>query len=142
MTPFVKFLLGLSAVLLMGWIYHGPVGNGEALVDRLEAQSEQVVTKSNVPGVDVRFSRDPLSRLAIMSGNADPFQREGQGELKGLNDLVGEVPGVSGVRWADEAPRSTVPLLAETLLQLLLAYLIGFGLAWLIFRRRNRESYY
>lgn len=142
MTPMVKFLLGLAAVLLMGWIYHGPVGNGEALIGRLEAQAKQVVTKSDVPGVDVAFSRDPMSRQAIMSGNADRFQREGQGELKGLNDLVAEIPGVSGVRWTDEEPTSTMPLIAETLLQLLLAYLIGFGLAWLIFRKRDRESYY
>lgn len=142
MTPMVKFLLGLAAVLLMGWIYHGPVGNGEALIGRLEAQAKQVVAKSNVPGVAVRFSREPISRLAMMSGTADPFQREGQGELKGLNDLVGEIPGVSGVRWTDEEARSTMPLIAETLLQLFLSYLLGFGLAWLIFRKRDRENYY
>lgn len=101
MNPAAKFLIGLAAVLLMGWLHHGPLGNGEALVTGIEAQAKAAVAKTEVPGVDVRLGRDPLSRHATLSGNADPFQREGQGELKGLNDIVGEIEGVSGVSWAD-----------------------------------------
>ena len=53
-----------------------------------------MVRAAEVPGVEVRFARDPLSREAILSGPANEFQREGQGQFPGLNDRVGAVPGV------------------------------------------------
>jgi hypothetical protein len=34
-----------------------------------------------------------------------------------------------------------MPLLAETLIILLVAYLIGVGVAWLLFGRPKRDSY-
>jgi hypothetical protein len=142
MSPGVKFLVGLVAVAVMAWLNHGPLGNGSAYVDGVEAKAKAVVAAAEVPGTEVHLGRDPLSRLATLSGDADRFQREGQGELKGLNDLVGEVEGVSGVRWADEPEQRTIPLLAETMMLSLLAYLIGFALAWLFWGRRKREDFY
>ena len=38
-----------------------------------------MVREAAVPGVEVRFSRYPLNREAILSGPANEFQREGQG---------------------------------------------------------------
>lgn len=142
MSPVVKFLLGLIAVLLLGWLYHGPLGHGEQLVSRLEAEAKAVVARAEVPGVSVSLPRDPLARTATLSGPANDLQREGLGSQKGLNDLVGEVEGVAGVRWSD-APGGAraMPLLAETLLTLVLAYLIGLALAWLLFGRKKRESF-
>lgn len=142
MSPALKFLAGLAAVVAMGWVHHGILGNGERLVGPLEAEAKKVVGATQVPGVDVRLGRDPLTRLATFSGNADPFQREGQGELKGLNDRVRELPGISGVRWADEPGKTAVPLFLEVLLQLIAAYLIGLGLARLLFGRRKQEGFY
>lgn len=104
MSPSAKFLIGLVAVLLMGWLHHGPLGNGQALIDRLEQQAQAAVARAGVPGVSVRLERDPLSRRAILSGPADDFQREGQGELPGLNDIVGEIKGISGVEWTNPPP--------------------------------------
>jgi hypothetical protein len=97
----VKFLIGLAAALLAGWIGHGPLGQGEAFVDRLDAQAKDVI-RQNELAVQVRFERDPLSRQAILSGHADQFQREGQGSFPGINARVAAVPGVSGVRWEGE----------------------------------------
>jgi len=142
MSPVLKFLIGLAAVALMGWAHHGPLDNGEAFINRIEGQAKQAVAATQVPGVDVRLGRDPLSRFATFSGKADAFQREGQGELKGLNDHVRDVEGVSGVRWTDEADQTAIPLLLEVLLHLLAAYLIGLGIAWLLFGRRRREGFY
>ena len=142
MSPMLKFLIGLAAVVLMGWAHHSALGNGAAFIDRIEAQAKQTVAAAQVPGVDVRLGREPLSRLATFSGDADAFQREGQGELKGFNDRVREVAGVSGVRWPDEAEKTGIPLLLEVLLQLLAAYLIGLGIAWLLFGRRKRVGFY
>lgn len=104
MSSLTKFLIGLVAVLIMGWFHHGPLGAGEALVGKLEGQAQAAVAKAGVPGVTVRLPRDPLSRKAILSGPANDFQREGQGELPGLNDLVGDIEGVSGVEWTNPLP--------------------------------------
>lgn len=142
MSPAVKFLIGASAVAGMTWIGHGPLGNGDKLVNRIEAEAKAVVARTEVPGVTVSLGHDPLTRQATLSGNADRFQREGQGEMKGLNGLVGDVEGVSGVRWADEPERTAIPLLAETLALTLIAYLLGFALGWLLWGRPKREGFY
>lgn len=104
MPRIAKFLIGLAATGLMTWLSHGPMGGGEAVVNRLETEARAAVAESEVPGVQVQLGRDPLSREAILSGPADQFQREGQGSLKGLNDVVGEIEGVSGVRWSNPPP--------------------------------------
>ena len=104
MSRSLKFLIGLGAVVLMGWVHHGPVGGGAALIDRIEGQARAEIAKAEVPGVEVRLGRDPLSRAATLSGPADDLQREGLGGQRGLNDIVGEIEGVSDVRWADELP--------------------------------------
>jgi hypothetical protein len=102
MPPAIKFLIGLAVALAAGWAGHGPLGQGAAFVDRLDAQAKAVVRDAEVPGVEVRFDRDPLARRAILSGPANEFQREGQGQFPGLNDRVLAIPGVAGVRWEGE----------------------------------------
>ena len=99
MPTYAKFLIGLAAALLFGWIAHGPLGQGDAYMSALEARAEAAVREAQVPGVTVRFSRDPATREAILSGDANDFQREGMGSLPGLNDRVRAVAGVSGLRW-------------------------------------------
>jgi hypothetical protein len=143
MSATVKFLIGLAAVLLMGWIYHGPLGNGAALIDTLEGAARTAVARTEVDGIDVRLSRRPLARVATLSGPANQFQREGQGNLKGLNDVVGEIEGISSVDWADtpQAQARVIPLLAETLGAVALAFLLGVALAWLLFARKRSEGY-
>ena len=101
MSRLAKFMIGLLAALLAGWIGHGPLGQGTAFVDRLDAQAKAEITKAELSQVRVRFGRDPLAREAILSGQADEFQREGQGQLKGINGRIRALPGVSGVRWEE-----------------------------------------
>jgi hypothetical protein len=106
MSPVVKFLIGLAAVLLMGWVSHGPLGNGERLLAGLEAQARAQVEQSQVPGVQVRLKRDPMQRVAILSGPANDFQREGMGQFPGINDRVGAIQGIERIEWASPpAPR-------------------------------------
>ena len=97
----MKFLIGLAAALVAGWVSHGPLGQGEAFVARIEAQAKAVVRDSQLPGVEVRLARDPLGREAILTGTANDFQREGMGLLPGLNDRIRDVPGVASVRWEE-----------------------------------------
>lgn len=139
----MKILIGLVVALLAGWIWHGPLGNGERLIDRLEAEAREGVARAELPGIAVRLSRDPLARAARLSGPANDLQREGLGSQKGVSDYVRDVDGISSVRWTDE-PESTrriIPLLLETIFLAALAYLIGLGLGWLLWGRRRREGF-
>ena len=97
----VTIILGIVGALLAGWIGHGPLGQGEAFIDRLDAQAKAVIRQSELP-VQVRFDRDPLRREAFLSGRADQFQREGMGSFPGINGRIAAIPGVSGVRWEGE----------------------------------------
>jgi hypothetical protein len=146
MSAIVKFLIGLAAVLLMGWVSHGPLGNGERLLSALETQARAAIAESEVPGVEIRMARDPLARVATLSGPANDFQREGMGQFPGINDRVKAIEGISGLRWADAAPAKDggangMPLLLESLMALLLAYLVGTGLAWLLLGRTKKDTY-
>ena len=61
MTPVVKFLIGLVAVMGMGWISHGPLGGGEAMLDRVEDDAQAAVSRTQVP---VQVPRTSGSRPA------------------------------------------------------------------------------
>ena len=142
MTSAVKLLIGLAATILMGSAWHGPLGNGARLIDSIEGRAKAAVAAAELPGVDVRMDRDPLSRAATLSGPADDFQREGLGGQLGLTDIVAGTAGINSVRWADRAGGGGgMPLLAELLLLLFLAYLIGLGGARLLWGRPKRTSY-
>jgi hypothetical protein len=142
MPRLVKLLIGLAAALLVGWIWHGPAGRGEALIAELENGARAAVARSELPGIAVRLDRDPLSRRAALSGPANDLQREGLGSQKGVSDYVRDVDGISGVRWIDEPGGGrALPLLAETLILNALAFLLGLALAWLLWGRRRRQSF-
>ena len=138
MSPLVKFLIGLAVALAAAWVAYGPLGQGAAYLDTVESRAKGVVRAAGIPGVEVRMDRDPPSRTAILSGPANDFQREGIGQLPGLNDRVAGVAGVSTVRW--DAGGGGTPLLAELLGLAALAYLIGVAIGWLVFRPR-REGF-
>lgn len=100
-----KFLIGLAAALIVGWIAHGPLGRGEAFVNQLETGAQAAVADAAIPGVTVGMQRSPLARKAVLSGPADQFQREGQGSLPGLNQRVLNVPGISRIEWSNTPPQ-------------------------------------
>ena len=143
MGPIPKLLIGLAAVLLLGWVNYGPLGHGKLFIDSLEAQARRVVAETNLTNIDVRLDRHPLRRAATLSGPADDFQRNGMGSFEGLTARVGDVPGIGQVGWADE-PGSIgfmLPLLAETLLLMCAGYLLGLVLAFLFVRRKGQGRY-
>ena len=142
MNRLVKLLVGFVALLVMGWVWHGPAGRGEAFAEALEVQARASIAKIEIPNIQVRIARDPIRRVAIMSGTMDPIQREGMGSEMGLADYVRAVPGISGVHWTDEpGGPGGLPMLVETWLLLTLAYAVGLGLGALLFRRRKRQSF-
>jgi hypothetical protein len=142
MTWPVKLLIGLAAVLVMGWAWHGPAGRGEAFATALDTQARAAVDAAGLPGIAVRMARDPIRRVALMSGQADSIQREGLGSGMGLSDYVRAVPGISAVHWTDTpGGPGGLPMLVETWLLVALAYFLGFGLGAMVFGRRRRQSF-
>lgn len=141
MRAYRKLLIGLFAALLCGWIAHGPLGQGESFIAGMEEKAHRVIRASEL-AVEVEFPRSPLRRVARLSGEADDFQREGQGRFPGLNDRLETIAGLGGLHWADEsrAKGGALPLLVETWILVGIAFLIGLGLGWLIFRPR-REGF-
>lgn len=142
MPRWAKILIGLAAALLVGWLNYGPLGGGQRFVDALEARAQLRLRVAELPGVSVRMQRDPLARVAVLSGEADEFQRNGLGSFPGINGRIATIPGMGGIRWAGEQGGArTVPLLAEILLLAAAAFAIGLGLGWLLFGRKRRESF-
>jgi len=101
MSRWLKLLIGLSAALLAGLISHGPLGRGEAFLGTIEARVNEEIRKAALPGVTAHLGRGPLSREVVLTGNANDFQREGMGQLPGINDRIRAIPGISGLRWDD-----------------------------------------
>lgn len=141
MSASVKFLIGLAAALLMGWVWHGPAGQGQSYADALEAQVQLATAQADLPGTAARIERDPLSRAAVVSGEANDLQREGLGSGWGVLDYARSAEGVGAVRWEDEPEGFQLPLLAETLILVAIAYAAGFGLGYPFFGRRRRQSF-
>lgn len=143
MPPILKATIGLLAALAAAWIWHGPLGHGAALVDRLEREARAAVGRSELAGLTVRLGRDPLDRNVTLKGATNDLQREGLGSGEGINDYVREVEGLAAIRWTDEPwrERRALPLLAETLILAALAYLLGLGLGALLWGRPRREGF-
>ena len=138
-----KLLIGLAAVLILGWVQEGLLGNGERFIGSLETRARAVVAETNLTSIEVQLSRHPLERIATLSGPANDFQRNGMGSFKGLTERVGGISGIGQVRWADEPRPSGIvlPLIAEILLLMCAGYLLGLGLAWLFLRPRREGRY-
>ena len=102
MSNGVKFLIGLALALAAGWVSHGPLERGEAMVAQLDAELQAVVRDVNIAGVFGQMERQPLARKALLSGPANQFQREGQGSLPGLDQRVLAIPGMGGLDWTDQ----------------------------------------
>ncbi len=141
MSAAVKFVTGLAASILFAWLYLGPLGHGQSYIGTLEGRAAEVVADAEIPGVEVRLVRDPPTRTAILSGPADAFQRNGQGRLKGLTQLVDEVDGVARVYWADEpGPHERgLPLLVESLIPAVFAFLLGLFIGWVAAVRKRGD---
>lgn len=141
MTRPVKILIGLAAAMLMGWLWHGPGGQGAALVTALEREANANAANAELAGIRVRLPRKPLGRSAVISGQANDLQREGLGSQMGVIDYVRNTPGIAGARWDDQPAPFALPLLAELLILIGAAFFVGLGIGVLFFGRRKRESF-
>jgi len=87
------FLSGAAATIAASALWHGPLGAGERLAIRAEKIARATLDYYEMSAVSARVARHPLSRVIILSGPADDFQRSE------LLRIMGQVPGVNEVRW-------------------------------------------
>lgn len=100
MPRWSKLMIGLAAAWIAAFIHYWPMGGGEAFLTQLEEPAMTRVRFSEIPGVAVHMQRRPYyARVAILTGHADRFQKEGLKDYPGLNDRMLMIPGVAGVRW-------------------------------------------
>ena len=95
MTKFTKFLVGVGATSLLAWGAHAMTG--ENYIAGLESRASAALQGGDFAGVDLAMARDPLARVAVLSGITDPAARAR------AEAAVLAVPGISAVRWADAA---------------------------------------
>ena len=93
MSGRVVFLIGFAAVLGFSALWHGPLGAGERLAQRSEIIARRTLDYYELPMIQARMERGPLTRRLILSGPADDFQR-----LE-LVRILNDVPGVLSVSW-------------------------------------------
>jgi hypothetical protein len=164
MSRWLKLLIGFLVTCVVGWVYYGPVGQGAAYVGLLQQRADFVLRISQVPNIQARIGRAPLSRTVFLCGPTIDFQREGttgfQGggnDLPGLDGRMLQVGGIGAVVWdpAPPAPNGDtppcrpggpeaaggMPLLVELLILAILAWGIGLGLGWVFRRRPTRKGY-
>jgi hypothetical protein len=126
--------VGLFVILLVGLVWHGPIGAGGRFAAAAEKQTRQVLVDFEMPQVQAVVERGPLSRTLVLDGQADDFQR---GELvRILNDVV----GIGAVHWVNQAAPFMLPLLIEVELAALLSFGLGLLMAYLLELRRRSNA--
>lgn len=123
---------GAVAMVLAALLWHGPMGGGDRLAATVERYARQTVVYYEVPQVQARLQRGPLSRHMLLSGDADAFQR------RELARMMSEIPGVASAGWGG---RGELPLFLEAAVVGLIAFLLGALLAYgaSVRRRHNAE---
>jgi hypothetical protein len=96
----MAILFGIAATLGMGALWHGPLGAGERVAARIEAEARTRLDHYEMTVVQARLERGPLSRRLLLTGPADEFQR------REIVRLVETVPGVAEARWTASTEHS------------------------------------
>ena len=159
MSAPLKFVIGLVLALAAGWLSHGPLGRGAAYADLLQQRADFVLRISEVPNLQARIARAPIARTVFLCGRTNDFQRDGLRDLPGLDGRMRQVGGIATVVWDPPAPApramtppcrpdgpgpgasAGLPLIVEVLGLVLVAWLIGLGIGWLVRRRPPRSGY-
>jgi hypothetical protein len=128
-----SLIAGVLAVLAVNALWHWPAraGNRFAVtVDRIVAEELQ---RLEMPEISAKVVRSPVRRTLILSGPANDFQ---QAEFVRIMETA---PGVASARWGARTGLE-LPLVIETILFSLLAFLAGLFLSYLVEIRRRVNS--
>ena len=86
-------LLGAAAAVGFAALWHDPLGAGERLAMEAETSARATLVKYELPMIQAKMQRGPLSRRLVLSGPADDFQRSE------LIRILDGTPGVLEVIW-------------------------------------------
>lgn len=86
-------LFGLAATVGFTALWHGPLGAGDRLAAHVEGEARRTLDYYEMPMIQAKLQRGPLSRRLVLSGPADDFQRSE------LIRILDGTPGVLEVRW-------------------------------------------
>ena len=128
------FAIGAVAMLGAALLWHGPFGGAERFVGPVEQIARQTLDHYEMPQVQARLQRGPLTRRMMLSGAADDFQR------REIVRIMSEIPGVSAASWTR---RGRLPLIVEGSVVGLIGYLLGCLLAYAasLQRRYSQERW-
>jgi hypothetical protein len=109
-------LAGALAMLGTALLWHGPFGGADRLAASVEGIARDTLVHYELPQVQGRLQRGPVTRKMVMSGPADDFQR------REIVRMMSQIPGVSSVTWS---PGGGLPLILEGAVVGLIGYLLG-----------------
>lgn len=92
---------GIGISLAFAALWHGPLGAGERLSSRIEANARAMLEHFEMEVVSARVERSPLRRRLVLSGPGDEVQQ------RELVRIMSDIPGISEVRW-DNPPAAPV----------------------------------
>ena len=120
---------GIVACIAAAGLWYGPMGASRVLMHRVERDARITLDNYEMLQVGAYLHRKPLSRRLILYGPADDFQRSE------LARILGQIPGVREVRWSDKG--GGMPLIVESAAVIMLGFLLGLLLAYLLELRRR-----
>lgn len=132
-TRWGRRALALGLVLALGAAGAWHAISAPPFVEQVERTTRQALAYYEMPQIEARLQRGPLTRDLLLEGQADDWQR---GELV---RLMSQVPGVGTARWSRNS--LGIPMLVEafgvTVLGFLLGLALGFFAEW--HRRHNAQ---
>jgi hypothetical protein len=92
--------IGIAAVVAATWAWHGPLGGADRFAAGVEGRARAMLDHYEMPHIEARLERGPLTRRLVLSGPADDFQRR---EIK---RMVETQPGVGQALWSPSSLQS------------------------------------
>lgn len=89
-----KILTGAAATVVLALVGHAVTGDN--FINGLEQKAQTELDARGLEGASVSFARDPLSRAAVLDGEADDEEK------REALTVVMAIPGVSSASWKGE----------------------------------------
>lgn len=126
-----RMAVGAAAMVALAMAWHGPLGGANRLAASVERTARDTLDHYEMPEIEARLQRGPVSRQLALRGPADSFQQ------REIVRMLSEIQGVSGASWTN---RRSLPLIVEGAVVGLIAYLLGCLLAYVASVHRRLQG--
>lgn len=127
----IVLLIGILLSIAAAGLWSGPMGAAGRLARQVERDARLTLDNWEMTQVTAHLHRAPLSRTLVLSGAANDLQR------RELVRIIGSLSGVRDVSWSE---RTGLPLIAESALAIIVSFLFGLLLAYLVELRRRYNA--